>query len=208
MRSIRSMLLARSYDRAMRRSEAGYLGRWRRALLATIRGEVLELGAGTGVNLQHYPRAVSRLVLAEPNDEMRHRLTERIARSGRRRILVDGSGAEMIGFGDAAFDAVVCTLVLCSVRDQAVTLSEARRVLRPGGRLYVLEHVLASESQLARWQRVAEPVWRFFSHNCHLTRNTAEAIVRTGFQWERFEALHAPSGPVFTRAFIRGVATK
>lgn len=200
-------LFAAAYDPFMRGAERACLAGWRAELLADAAGEVLEIGAGTGANLAHYPAAVSRLVLAEPDASMRARLTDLVARTGGRRVEVTGSAAEALPFEAGSFDTVVSTLVLCSVADPDATLAEARRVLRPGGRLLFLEHIAAEgrPDRLA-WQRRLEPAWLRVCGNCHLTRRTGEAIRRAGFVVEKEKRESMRKALPIVRPSIRGVA--
>ena len=140
--------LAPVYDRVMRGSEEACLRDWRRALLRSVRGRVLEIGAGTGANLPYYGPEVSELVLAEPDPRMRRQL-EQALESSSRKATVSDARADALPFEDARFDAVVSTLVLCSVESLERSLSEIARVLVPGGRLHFLEHV-AHAVHLAR----------------------------------------------------------
>lgn len=154
-------------------------------LLARARGDVLEVGAGDGGNLPHYPSGVS-LTLLDVNAYMLGYLPE--AGDGRRPA-VQGAG-EALPFPSAHFDTVVATHVLCSVRDQARTLGEVRRVLRPGGRFLFLEHVAAPPGTgTARAQQVINPVWRALGDGCHLTRDTGAAIEAAGFRSVALERL-------------------
>jgi ubiquinone/menaquinone biosynthesis C-methylase UbiE len=178
-------LLARVYDRWTARTEEACLRAWRAELLSGAAGDVLELGAGTGLNLAHYGPAVRRLVLAEPDRHMRARLAARLAASppAAGAVEVVDAAAERLPFPDGSFDVVVSTLVLCSVGDQAAALAEARRVLRPGGELRFLEHVAATgRPERLRWQRRVEPVWRLVAGGCRLTRTTGDAIAAAGFE--------------------------
>ncbi len=146
-----SWFMATIYDRFMRDMERACGDAWRKELVAELRGDVLEIGAGTGRNLEHY-RDLERLVLAEPDPHMRRRLAEKAAQtSTARSVELVSWSAEHLECEPRSFDAVVCTLVLCSVRDVAQSLAEFRRVLRPEGKLVFLEHVAATEpSRLAR----------------------------------------------------------
>ena len=156
----------------------------RRALLADARGRVLEIGAGTGLNLEHYPAAVTELVLAEPEDGMRARLAGRVARSGRAATVI-ADGAEHLPFGDDSFDCVVSTLVLCTVEDPEAAAAELRRVLRPDGRLLFIEHVRADDARLARWQDRLETPWRLFAEGCRCNRPTLDVLTGAGLTAQR-----------------------
>lgn len=170
----------------MAATEEACLRGWRAELLAGVEGDVLEVGAGTGANLAHYGPLVRRLVLAEPDRHMRARLAALVAaRPPGVPVEVVDAPAERLPFADATFDAVVSTLVLCSVDDLPATLAELRRVLRPGGRLHFLEHVAATDRPgRLRWQRRLEPVWRRVAGGCRLTRTTGDAIAAAGFEVE------------------------
>src|ERR1044072_2973897 len=125
----------------------------RRGLLAKVRGRVLELGPGPGLNLEHYPAGIESLTLVEPDPHMTKQLREKLVRSGKSsEISVVEAPGERLPFPDESFDTVVVTLVFCTVPDQAATLTQVKRVLAPGGQLLFLEHVRAEEAGLAKWQ--------------------------------------------------------
>jgi len=200
-----SRLLAAIYDRLMKATEDACLSQWRAELLEPLSGAVLEVGGGTGANLAYYPPAVSRLVLAEPDPAMRRRLTRR---AGARAVVID-AGAEKLPFPDGSFDAVVCTLVLCSVRDPAAALAEIRRVLRPGGRFVFVEHVAADgNAGRLRWQRRIEPIWKRLMGNCHVTRRTEEAIRTAGFDLKDVKRESLRKAIPIARPSVRGVAMR
>jgi ubiquinone/menaquinone biosynthesis C-methylase UbiE len=199
-----SWLMAAVYDRFMKVSEEACLARWRADLLRDLSGEVLEVGAGTGSTLGLYPKAVTRLVMAEPDPHMRRKLLEK-----RGTIEVSDAPAEKLPFDQASFDAVVCSLVLCSVRDQAAALAEIARVLRPGGRLLFLEHVAADgKPERLKWQGRIEPVWKHLMGNCHLTRRTEAAIAAAGLEIETIQRESIRKALPIVRPSIRGVARK
>jgi len=203
-----SWLMATVYDRFMRVSEEACLARWRGELLRDLSGEVLEVGAGTGVTLAHYPKTLARLVLCEPDPHMRRKLADKLAAALMKAELSDAA-AEKLPFADASFDAVVSSLVLCSARDQGAALAEITRVLKPGGRLLFLEHVAADgKPERLKWQRRIEPVWKHLMGNCHLTRRTEAAIAAAGLRIERIERESIRKALPIVRPSIRGVARK
>lgn len=196
------------YDRFMRQSEEACLRAWRAELLSPLTGDVLEIGAGTGVNLEHYGTNVTRLVMTEPDRHMRRRLVDRVEVGGGG-VEVLGAPAHTLPFPDGSFDALVSTLVLCSVADPAAVLAEIRRVLRPGGRLVFIEHVAAEEgSSRQRWQRRLEPVWKLLADGCHVTRRTDLAIARAGLDIETLERESVRKALPIVRPSIRGVARR
>jgi ubiquinone/menaquinone biosynthesis C-methylase UbiE len=177
----------------------------RRALLAQASGRVLEIGAGTGLNLAHYPDQLHELLLVEPEPAMRERLTRRIRRAGSQAAVVDAS-AEALPFPDGSFDTVVCTLVLCTVSAPDRALGEIRRVLRPDGRLLFIEHVRADSPTLAYVQDRLLGPWRRFAGGCRCNRATVELMRACGFQVEaRRSSWHAM--PPIVRPLVNGRAT-
>lgn len=199
-------LFSSLYDRIMAPVESGGLGAWRTELFAGLSGDVLEVGAGTGVNLTALPADV-RLTLVEPAEGMRRQLEARAARDPRVQAVIDAS-AEELPFPDGSFDAVVVGLVLCSVSDPVRAIAEIHRVLRPGGRLAFVEHVCARSPGLARVQRVIEPVWTVCGRGCRLTRDTERLLTEGGFTFERLDRDDLPSAAVVVRPAIRGVAVR
>ena len=160
---------AAAYARLVR-SESEVMRAWRQWAASRAHGVVVEIGAGTGANLEWY-RGVDRLVLVEPSPSMRARLA---AVAGDAEV-VDAT-ADRLPLTDASVDAVVATLVLCSVPDQPAALAEVRRVLRPGGSLLLLEHVRTDDPGTARWQDRLDPVWRHLAQGCHPNRDTVAAV--------------------------------
>jgi len=203
--SLYGRLFAAVYDRLGAAVERE-LGPCRAALLAGLRGRVLEVGAGTGANVDLYPAAVAELVLAEPDGPMASRLARRVAASGRPARLVPAR-AERLPFPDASFDAVVATLVLCTVDDLDRTLAEVRRVLVPGGRLVVLEHVRAADPRLARRQDRIRPVHQVLARGCRCNRDTVGAIERSGFRVRELDRFELPA-PAHLRPAVAGWAER
>jgi ubiquinone/menaquinone biosynthesis C-methylase UbiE len=171
-------VFAAVYDSVMAPVEHAVLAGRRAGLLAGLGGQVIDVGAGTGANLPYF-RQAARVVAAEPDPAMRRRLAGKLA-GARVPVEVTGDPAESLHYGDASFDAVVCTLVLCTVADPGWALAGARRVLRPGGRLVVLEHVRGRGS-LASWQDRVTPLWSRLAAGCQPNRDIATAIENAGF---------------------------
>lgn len=200
--SLRWTILAPLYDRMSRKSEAAGMGAMRESLLAEASGRVLEIGGGTGVNLRYY-EGVDSLVVTEPEPAMLRRLHDRVRGQAPRAEVVQAP-AEDLPFEDASFDTVVSTLVLCGV-DQERSLGEVRRVLRPGGRLFFLEHVRSDDPGLARLQDRMNPLNRFLV-GCECNRETLAAIEAAGFTISRVERTTMPEAPKFVRPAILGTA--
>ena len=147
----------------------------------------MEIGSGTGLNLQQYPGHLDELVLAEPDAAMRGHLERRLERAGRRATVIDAAG-EALPFEDGSVDTVVSTLVLCTVQAPEVALGEIARVLRPDGQLLFIEHVRASGRVRSWWQdRLAGP-WQAFAGGCHCNRPTLSLMAERGFEFDVSEA--------------------
>jgi ubiquinone/menaquinone biosynthesis C-methylase UbiE len=194
------------YDFGLRATEEAGLREMRRRLLSVAGGRTIDIGAGTGANIALYPEAVDVLVLAEPSPHMAKRLRQAVAGSGREAEVVEAP-AEALPFAAGSFDCAVFTLVLCTVPDPPAALAEAARVLRPGGSLLFLEHVRASEPELAAWQdRLMRP-WRFFAAGCHCNRDTVAAIEASSLRIETLEHERMPKVPPIVRPVVHGAAT-
>jgi ubiquinone/menaquinone biosynthesis C-methylase UbiE len=193
------------YDRAMKATEEAGMRETRREVLAEARGRTIDIGAGTGLNLDLFPAEVSELVLAEPDPHMLKQLRVKVSESGREASVVQAP-AEKLPFEDDSFDTAVFTLVLCTVPDPAAALAEAARLLRPGGKLLFVEHVRSEAAGLARWQDRLEGPWRFFADGCHCNRDTVAGIEASPFEIERVEKDELPKAPPLVRPLIRGSA--
>lgn len=205
--SIRSYFMAKFYDTSMQKIEELSFSRWRSELLADVSGDVLEIGSGTGVNLTHYPESIDSLVLTEPDVHMLKLLNENIQQKKVDNTRAENHPADRLSFDDDSFDSVVSTLVLCSVDSPHDTLKEIKRVLRPGGKLYFLEHVRAIEKpHLIKWQKFFQPFWVHMCGNCHLTRDTESNIKHAGFSFERIDRPYSSGGPPIVSPTIFGVA--
>jgi ubiquinone/menaquinone biosynthesis C-methylase UbiE len=203
--SLYGRIFAALYDRTIEGTERAGLARRRHDLLKHAAGSVVEIGAGTGLNLDHYPPAAQRLDLTEPEPPMADRLRRRAALLGKK-AEVTLAPAEFLPFADDSFDTAVSTLALCTVDSPERALAELRRVLRPGGTFLFLEHVRSEEPRLARWQDRLAPLWRRVGAGCNCNRPTEELIRRAGFNIEQVEQDRLPKAPPLVRPLIVGRA--
>jgi ubiquinone/menaquinone biosynthesis C-methylase UbiE len=182
MPPVQHPIFARIYARFSAGAEKAGNAAHRAELLAGVSGRVIEVGAGNGLNFDHYPEAVEEVVAVEPEPYLRNRAAEEAQRVSVRVTVVDGT-AEELPADDNSFDVAVASLVLCSVHDQARALAEIRRVLRPGGELRFYEHVRSRERRLAQAQDLADRTfWPRVAGGCHAGRDTRQAIVDAGFE--------------------------
>ncbi|CAN5671375.1 class I SAM-dependent methyltransferase [soil metagenome] len=199
-------LMAVLYDPFLWLGEIAGMRRRRRILLAPAYGRVVEIGAGTGLNVAHYPDAVDQLVLMEPERGMRKKLARRLVQHGRTARIQDAS-AECLPLPDDSVDTVVSTLVLCTVNDLEAALREIARVLRPGGQLLFVEHVRADSRFLAACQdRLVRP-WRGFAGGCVCNRTTLQAMRACGFTVEADDDVWRGM-PAIVHPLITGKATR
>jgi ubiquinone/menaquinone biosynthesis C-methylase UbiE len=199
-------VFAALYDRMMRRGEERSMGKRRRELVADAHGRTLEIGAGTGANIPHYPDALQELMLAEPFEPMRRRLERKLGESGKSASTLDAA-AEAIPLQDESVDTVVSTLVLCTVDFPDIALAEVGRVLRPGGQLLFIEHVRSHSPRVARWQDRLETPWRHFGAGCRCNRDTIASIAAAGFATEH-EDVHWRGVPPIVSSLVVGRAVK
>ncbi|WP_431240526.1 class I SAM-dependent methyltransferase [Mycolicibacterium aichiense] len=173
-------VMALVYDQFVWLGELIGMRRRRRDLVAGARGRVVEIGAGTGLNLPYYPDGVDELVLTEPEPAMRRKLARRLERVGRAARISDASALNL-PFPHASVDTVVSTLVLCTVPDPEAALREIARVLRPGGQLLFIEHIRSGSRFLAAYQDVMLRPWRGFAGGCVCNRPTLQLMQACGF---------------------------
>jgi SAM-dependent methyltransferase len=176
----------------------------RRGLLADARGAVLEIGAGTGLNLRHYPAGLDQLVLAEPGARIGGHIDLDRAPAGVPTRL-EQAPAEELPFADASFDTVVSTLVLCTVGDPRRAVAEVARVLRPGGRLLFLEHVRAEPGWRRAMQRRSVRPWAAFAAGCQCDRETLGTI-ESQLRIAKVERGAWKGMPAIVRPLVRGWA--
>ncbi|MCA9774855.1 MAG: class I SAM-dependent methyltransferase [Myxococcales bacterium] len=191
-------------DRAMQRPEITAL---REELLAAVRGEVFELGFGTGLNLAHYPRNVRRIAAVDPNPGMSRRAEKRIAASP---IPVDRRelSGERLPFVSERFDSVVSTWTLCSIPDVRAALHEVRRILKPRGRFYLVEHGLAEDPKVRAWQRRLNPLQMCYGDGCRLDRDIRALVIEAGFKFQELETFYLDGHRESVGFTYRGVAVK
>ena len=196
---------AATYDLFIGPAERAGLRQQRRDLLAQATGATAEIGAGTGLNLPHYPPAITRLVLIEPDPYMARRLRRRGAGSGRE-VEIIAATASRLPLPDASFDTVVVTFVLCSVPDEQMALGEIARVLVPGGRLLFLEHVRSTDPGIAAKQD--KMPFPYPLVGCHPNRDTLREIEASTLAVESVRSGELPRAPRIERPVIVGAARR
>jgi ubiquinone/menaquinone biosynthesis C-methylase UbiE len=154
---------------------------YRERLISAAKGRVLEVGIGSGLNLALYPQQVCEVVGLEPAHRLIGMARQAAERAGLSVPLIEGA-AESIPLQHNSVDTVVTTWTLCTVSDPVGALLEMRRVLKPGGQLLFVEHGLAPEEKIRRWQNRLDPVWKRIAGGCHLDRPIRELIEKAGFQ--------------------------
>lgn len=188
---ISNPVFARLFHRLCGRDRGRGEADLRRELVASVSGTVVEVGAGNGINFQHYPATVAELIAVEPEPYLRAQ-AERAARQAPVAVRVIAGTAAAIELDPGAADFVVVSGVLCSVPSQAEALAEFRRVLRPGGELRFYEHVRSRRPGFARWQRFVRPAWARLMGGCDTCRDTLGEIEAAGFAVERCRGFGFP----------------
>jgi ubiquinone/menaquinone biosynthesis C-methylase UbiE len=187
-------ILPRCLDLAMRN---GRLAPYRQRLLSKAKGRVLEIGVGSGLNLAFYSHSVTEIVGLEPHPKLL--AMARRKPCGIPLTLVEGS-AEAIPLDKASVDMVVSAWTLCSIPNVALALREARRVLRPDGKFLFVEHGLAPEAGVRRWQHRLNPAWKRLAGGCHLNRPISDLVAQAGFEIDYLQTgyLEGPRPLTFT----------
>jgi len=177
---------------------------YRKRLLSRAQGRVLEIGIGSGLNLPHYPAGVEEIVGLEPSFRLLA-MAQRSAGSCKSPVTVIAGRAEAIPVDSQSFDTVVTTWTLCSIPDASEALKEMRRVLKPAGQLLFVEHGLAPEANVRRWQHRLTPLWTKIGGGCHLNRPIRALIESAGFEITQLESGYA-KGPKPMTFFYEGCA--
>ncbi|MBT2544324.1 class I SAM-dependent methyltransferase [Streptomyces sp. ISL-44] len=179
----------------------------RRRVCEGLRGEVVEIGFGTGHNVPFYPPAVTGVAAIEPSD-LGWRLAADRVRAARVPVRRAGLDGQSLPFADDTFDTALSTWTLCTIPDADAALREVRRVLKPGGTFHFLEHGLAPEGDegVRRWQRRLEPVHKRLFGGCHLTRQAVDMLTAAGFRVTALDVFYQKSTPKTMGADSLGIA--
>lgn len=177
----------------------------RRRVCSGLHGQVLEIGFGSGLNVPFYPGTVTRVRAVEPADLAWRLAAQRVAAST---VPVERSGldGQRLPFSDGEFDTALVTWSLCTIPDPGAALVEVRRVLRPGGTLHFVEHGLAPDADVRRWQRRLEPIQKRVGGGCHLTREPVAMLQEGGFTVTDVDHFYQAEGPKSFGALSLGVA--
>ncbi len=177
----------------------------RQRVCADLRGDVVELGFGSGLNVPHYPPAVTRVDAVEPADVGWRLAADRLAAAS---VPVQRAGldGQRLPFPDDGYDAALSTWTLCTIPDVAAALLELRRVLKPGATFHFAEHGLAPDERVQRWQHRVEPLQKRMAGGCHVTRPVAELLIAAGFEITRLEGFYEKGAPKVVGAQSVGVA--
>ena len=185
----------------------GQMKKRRSQLLADVSGDIFEIGFGTGLNLPFYPEGVQEITTVDINPGMNRRAQKRIAESGIT-VHMNILSAESLPMDDETFDSVVCTWTLCSIENVEKALSEVRRVLRPGGKFFFVEHGASPDPTVRRLQDRLNSFWGIIGDGCNLNRNAEELIQDQHFEITSLDKGYMEKSPRFAGYMYQGVATK
>jgi SAM-dependent methyltransferase len=177
----------------------------RRRVCAGLAGDVVEIGFGSGHNVPFYPAAVTRLAAVEPSG-LSWRLAGERVRASRVPVRRAGLDGQRLPLDDGSCDAALSTWTLCTIPDAAAALSEVRRVLKPGGELHFLEHGLAPDENVRRWQRRLEPLQKRLFGGCHLTRPIIDLLTAAGFTVTELDVFYEAGTSKVSGADSLGIA--
>jgi SAM-dependent methyltransferase len=177
----------------------------RRRVCEGLEGDVVELGFGSGLNVPFYPAAVKRVAAVEPAD-VGWKLAEKRLRATSVPVERSGLDGQSLPFADNSYDAALSTWTLCTIPDVAAALSEVRRVLKPGGTLHFVEHGLAPDERVRRWQHRLEPVQKKVFGGCHLTRPVVDLLTAAGFTITDLDQFYEEGAPKIMGADSLGTA--
>jgi SAM-dependent methyltransferase len=173
-------------------TEESVQGRYRKSLLQGLSGRVLEVGCGNGLNFEHYPPEVTDVFAMEPEHYLRGKAEEKARCVSQKIHVINGRAEDMYMLNVRDFDAVVFSLVLCSISNPEAALRDAKSLLRPGGEVRVYEHTLSVDNWLQRKQRFFNPLWKSLAGGCNLNRDPI-AMVRDQFKIKTYKEVHVPS---------------
>ncbi|MGF1672491.1 MAG: class I SAM-dependent methyltransferase [Rivularia sp. (in: cyanobacteria)] len=180
--------------------------KYRQEVLAEVEGEVLEIGFGTGLNLSYYPEEIHKIITVDNNPGVHKLAQKRIEKS---RITVDNRilSGENLPMADNTFDSVVSTWTLCSIEKVEQAVKEIYRVLKPGGKLFFIEHGLSNETNIQTWQNRLTPIQKIIGDGCHLNRNI-RSLVEQQFQQVNLEEFYLEKTPKVAGYMYKGVGIK
>jgi ubiquinone/menaquinone biosynthesis C-methylase UbiE len=177
----------------------------RRRVCEGLEGDVVELGFGSGLNVPFYPDTVKRVAAVEPAD-VGWKLAEKRLRATSVPVERSGLDGQSLPFADNSYDAALSTWTLCTIPDVATALSEVRRVLKPGGTLHFVEHGLAPDARVRRWQHRFEPMQKKVFGGCHLTRPVVDLLTAAGFTITDLDEFYEEGAPKIMGADSLGTA--
>jgi len=170
-----------------------------------LAGEVVEIGFGSGLNVPFYPAGVTRVAAVEPAD-VGWKLADKRLRAASVPVQRSGLDGQSLPFPDDTYDCALSTWTLCTIPDVATALGEVRRVLKPGGTFHFVEHGLAPDEQVRRWQHRLEPVQKRVFGGCHLTRPIADLLRSAGFTITELDVFYEDGTPKVMGANSLGIA--